>query len=92
LNIGGGTRLKIYEAMAACTPTVSTRVGAEGLVACDPTHIRIADSPGEFAQHCLALLNDDSARAPMIEAALDLVRRDFSWEQVAREFEALLER
>ena len=91
LKIGGGTRLKIYEAMAARTPTVSTHVGAEGLVASDPTHIRIADSPAEFAQHCLSLLSDDAERSPMIDAAYDLVWRSFSWERVARQFETLLQ-
>ena len=56
LRIGGGTRLKIYEAMAAKIPVVSTTIGAEGLSVNPPHDIRIADTPEHFAAHCLELL------------------------------------
>jgi len=45
LRIGGGTRLKIYEAMAAQIPVVSTTIGAEGLSVNPPQDIRLADTP-----------------------------------------------
>ena len=53
LRIGGGTRLKIYEAMAAKIPVVSTTIGAEGLTVNPPDDIRIADTPEAFAAQCL---------------------------------------
>ena len=56
LRIGGGTRLKIYEAMAAKVPVVSTTVGAEGLHVNPPHDIRIGDTPEDFAAQCLELL------------------------------------
>jgi polysaccharide biosynthesis protein PslH len=91
LRIGGGTRLKIYESMAARVPVVSTRVGAEGLEVTHPENIRLADSPGEFARQCLELLESDAERSRMSAAALQLVSSRFSSEQVARRFEQILE-
>src|SRR5262245_22551256 len=58
LRIGGGTRLKIYEAMAARIPVVSTTIGAEGLTAHPPEDIRIADTPPAFPEECPNLLKD----------------------------------
>lgn len=90
LRIGGGTRLKIYEAMAARVPIVSTAIGAEGLDIHPPHDIRIADSPEDFAAECLALLNDSAARAKMASTAFDLVSGNFGWDRVIRHFESLL--
>lgn len=92
LRIGGGTRLKIYEAMAARTATVSTRVGAEGIAAEHPVSIRLADEPAEFATECLALLEDANARGAVADSAWKMVDENYSWERVARQFEAILER
>jgi polysaccharide biosynthesis protein PslH len=92
LRIGGGTRLKIYESMAAKVATVSTAVGAEGLAYRDGADIRIADTPEAFAGACVNLLNDDSGRAAIAEAAWQMVSSRFSWEQVSREFEDILMR
>jgi glycosyltransferase involved in cell wall biosynthesis len=90
LRIGGGTRLKIYEAMAAKVPTISTTVGAEGLVARHPDEIRIADSPAEFAENCLELLSDAPTRARIANAGWDLVNSRFSWDEVTLDFEKQL--
>jgi glycosyltransferase involved in cell wall biosynthesis len=91
LRIGGGTRLKIYESMAARVPVVSTSVGAEGLEIHPPEDIRIADSPADFADACLELLSDPSLRRRQAAAAWEMVAANFSWEQVARCFERVLE-
>jgi len=91
LRVGGGTRLKIYEAMAAKVPVVSTGVGAEGLEFEPEENIRIADQPEEFARHCLELLESPFQRQRMAEAAWEMVARRFSWQQVARCFEKILE-
>jgi polysaccharide biosynthesis protein PslH len=90
LRVGGGTRLKIYEAMAAGVPVVSTTIGAEGLGARDGDTIRIADEPEQFAAACVALLDDAAERERLRDRALQMVTGQYSWEAVARAFEKLL--
>jgi glycosyltransferase involved in cell wall biosynthesis len=90
LRIGGGTRLKIYEAMAARIPVVSTSVGAEGLTIHPPDDIRIADTPENFAARCLELLDDAAERRRVAGAAWEMVNANFSWEHVARCFEKIM--
>lgn len=90
LRVGGGTRLKIFEAMAAGTPVVSTTIGAEGLPVQHGEEIRIADAPDRFAAECLRLLEDAEQRQRMSAAGLDLIHSKFSWEQVTRQFEQSL--
>jgi glycosyltransferase involved in cell wall biosynthesis len=91
LRIGGGTRLKIYEAMAAKIPVVSTTVGAEGLTVNPPDDIRIGDTPEEFAAQCLDLLDDVQARIRVATNAWEMVNANFSWDQVSRCFERVME-
>ncbi len=91
LRIGGGTRLKIYEAMAARIPVVSTRIGAEGLDVHPPDDIRIADEAAEFAGQCLELLESPAAREAVAARAREMVAANFSWETVAAQFADLLE-
>jgi glycosyltransferase involved in cell wall biosynthesis len=90
LRIGGGTRLKIYESMAAKSPVVSTTVGAEGLAYRNGEDIAIADTPQAFADACLDLLDNEEKRTTMADAAWQMVSSRFSWEQVSREFEDIL--
>ena len=90
LRIGGGTRLKIYEAMAAQVPVVSTTVGAEGLDVRDGENIVLADSPADFAERCVALLHDPDARRKQSQSAWEMVSACYSWEAVSRKFELLL--
>lgn len=91
LRIGGGTRLKIYEAMAAGTPVISTAIGAEGLDVMDGQTIALADSAGDFAKRCLDLVDDASARERMGTQAMTMVAERYSWKQVTRQFEKLLQ-
>ena len=91
LRIGSGTRIKIYEAMAAGTPVVSTTIGAEGLELNPGQDICIADDPAEFAARCVELLEDGDRRSRMAAAARQLVAERFSWERVARCVEHALE-
>ena len=90
LRIGGGTRLKIYEAMAAGVPVVSTAIGAEGLAVEDGRHISLADTPETFAARCLALLESRVQARTLVAEALSLVTDRFSWAQVGRHFESIL--
>jgi glycosyltransferase involved in cell wall biosynthesis len=90
LRIGGGTRLKIYESMAAGIPVVSTPIGAEGLDVSRGETILLAEDPQAFAACCLELLEDPGRRHALAEAALRHVTARYSWEQVSRRFEQLL--
>jgi polysaccharide biosynthesis protein PslH len=90
LRVGSGTRLKIYEAMAAGLPVVSTRIGAEGLPVTNGDDALLADTAQEFANGCLDLLGDAGVRERMAGRALELVSSRFSWDSVAREFEGIL--
>ena len=92
LRIGGGTRLKIYESMAARVPVVSTSIGAEGLAIHPPNDIRIADTAEEFAAQCLDLLENPQQRSAIADAAWTMVAERFSWESVAQQFEQILAR
>jgi glycosyltransferase involved in cell wall biosynthesis len=90
LHIGGGTRLKIYESMAAGTAVVSTTVGAEGLDVDPVENIRIADAPQAFADRCLELLEDPVTRARTAAAARYHVSTRYSWDIVAQRFVEIL--
>jgi glycosyltransferase involved in cell wall biosynthesis len=91
LHVGGGTRLKVYESMAAHVPVVSTTVGAEGLEVSSPENIRIADSAETFAEACLKLLEDPAERERQASAAVRLVRERFSWQKAADRFDEILQ-
>jgi len=90
LRIGGGTRLKIYEAMAAGTPVVSTTIGAEGLDIAPGENILIADEPEAFAEACVRLISDANERRRLADAAAQHVETKHSWEAAAVEFERAL--
>lgn len=89
LLVGGGTRLKIYEAMAMARATVSTTIGAEGLPVEPGTHFLQADTPERFADDVLRLLDDAALRQRIGQAADAFVRAHYSSETIARQFEAI---
>jgi glycosyltransferase involved in cell wall biosynthesis len=86
LRIGGGTRLKIYEAMAMECPVISTAVGAEGLPLRKDRDLLIADDPAALAAACAALLLDREKARDMALAAATLVRKQFGWRTAAQAF------
>lgn len=90
LRVGGGTRLKIYEAMAMERPVVSTTIGAEGLPIEQGRHALIADSGDAFASAVLALLQDPARATTMGRTAGEWVRRNYSWDRAADAFARLL--
>jgi sugar transferase (PEP-CTERM/EpsH1 system associated) len=87
LRIGGGTRLKIFEALAMAKPVVSTTIGAEGLPVVSGEHIVLADGAGDFAQAVVTLLRQPARRRELAEAGRALVKERFSWGRVATDFE-----
>jgi glycosyltransferase involved in cell wall biosynthesis len=89
LRIGGGTRLKIYEAMAAGKAIVSTPVGAEGLDVHHGQDIILAEHPKEFAEAVLMFLQDRDVRGRYERAAAELAAR-YDWAAVGAKFEEVL--
>jgi glycosyltransferase involved in cell wall biosynthesis len=90
LRIGGGTRLKIYEAMAAGKAVVSTSVGAEGLDVHDGRDIVLADEVPAFADAVCRLLSDEEARK-RLELAAPKLAASYDWSAVAARFESALQ-
>jgi polysaccharide biosynthesis protein PslH len=90
LRIGGGTRLKIFEAMSMAKAVVSTTIGAEGLPITHDRDIVIADEPARFADAVVRLIRDEDARRQIERAARQLVVQKYDWVAVARDFEAAL--
>lgn len=80
LRFGRGVKNKILEAMAMGVPVVGSRVAVMGLTVRDGVHVRLAESPSEFAAALVDLLRDGTERQTLAANALDLVRRDYRWE------------
>jgi len=91
IRIGGGTRLKIYEAMAMELPMVSTKIGAEGLPVEDGEEILLRDTPQEFADAVVKLLKDKSLAEKIGSQAAKTVREKFGWQTVSEQFAELCE-
>jgi sugar transferase (PEP-CTERM/EpsH1 system associated) len=89
LRIGGGTRLKIFEAMAMECALVSTTVGAEGLPLEHERDLLIADDDAQFAASVVRLLRDDAQAKALGRRGAALARRDFGWDRVAASFAAI---
>ena len=86
LRIGGGTRLKIFEAMAMSKAVVSTPVGAEGLPVQAGDNILLAEAPRDFADSVISILRDPEERKRMGASARVLVQENYSWPKVAENF------
>lgn len=91
LRIGGGSRLKILEAMAMKKPVLSTTVGAEGLEVRPGREIALADEPQAFAEAVLALLDAPDRRLRLAEEGYKLVHRRYRWDQLAERFHHYIE-
>jgi len=83
LRIGGGSRLKILEAMAMEKPVVSTSIGAEGLQVRHLDHIFITDGPENFAQGVLTCLDDVDLRNRLATQGRRWVENHHRWEDLA---------
>jgi glycosyltransferase involved in cell wall biosynthesis len=80
---GGGTRLKILDAMALGKAVVSTSIGCEGLRVKDGENILVADTPHDFAQAVRSVLENEDLRRRVEAAARTLVEAEYSWERIA---------
>jgi glycosyltransferase involved in cell wall biosynthesis len=91
LRIGGGTRLKIYEAMAMGKALVSTSIGAEGLSFQNGRDLLLADDASSFADAVLLLVRDAQMRRRFEQAAVQLAAQ-FDWSVVSGQFAEVLQR
>ncbi len=85
LRAGGGTRLKILEAMALGRPVVSTTIGCEGLDVVDGQHLLIADKPDKFAKHIIRLLTEKALYDRIVDQARKLVVERYDWDAIAEQ-------
>ena len=79
---GGGTRLKILDALAMGMPVLATTFAASGLSLHDGQHLLIADTPGTFVERTMQLLSDSPLRLRLARGAIDVVRRTYSWDTI----------
>ena len=89
LRIGGGTRLKVLEAMAMGKAVLSTSLGCEGLDVTPGRDIILADTPEDFALKAAALLNDPPTRKVMGRRARKLVEERYDWRTIIPRFDAV---
>jgi glycosyltransferase involved in cell wall biosynthesis len=84
IRVAGGTRLKILEAMSMRQSIVSTTIGAEGIKHTNGKDILLADTPEDFAQKTILLLNDPIYRDRLAEAGRELVCRLYDWDIIGQ--------
>ena len=89
LRIGGGTRLKVLEAMAMGLPVVSTHLGCDGFPFVDDREASLADDPPAFAEAVLALLADPARAGAMARAARAYVTAHYGWDSILSELARL---
>lgn len=82
LRVGGGTRLKVLDAMASGKAIVSTSIGCEGLDVVPGEHLRVADTAEEFARVTVGLLGDAEARRRLGAGARARVAERYGWSAV----------
>lgn len=87
---GGGTRLKILEAFAACRPVVSTAKGAEGINAQDGEHLLIRDEVADLVAGISQIWQDKALAQKLTSSAYDLVQAEYSWTAVGRKLDGAI--
>jgi len=84
LRMGGGTRLKIFEAMAMKKPVVTTSIGCEGIDVRNGESALIADEPQAFAQAIVQLIQSADLRQRLIENGYELVKSEYEWSVIGQ--------
>jgi polysaccharide biosynthesis protein PslH len=88
LRIGGGSRLKILEALAAGKAVISTSIGAEGLELTAGEHFQLADTPSQFARRTAALISSEEERRRLGENGRRFVSKHYGWDGIAAKLES----
>jgi len=91
LRAGGGTRLKILEAMSLGRAVVSTTIGCEGIDAEDGKNILIADDARVFAEKVVQLIRNDELRRDVVKNGRQLVVEKYDWDSIAQKYLDLLD-
>jgi len=91
LRVGGGTRLKVLDAMAMGKAVVSTSIGCEGLEVSSGENILVVDAPGVFAEKTVELLRSEEKRSDLGRAARGLVESKYGWETIGRVMQDIYE-
>jgi polysaccharide biosynthesis protein PslH len=91
IRFGGGTRLKVVEAMAMGRPVVSTSLGCEGIDAVPGEHLLLADSPRDFADAVTRLLADPALAGALAARGRALVEARYDWSRLAGRLEAVVQ-
>jgi sugar transferase (PEP-CTERM/EpsH1 system associated) len=89
IRMGGGTRLKVVEALAMGKAIVSTSIGCEGIAVRNDVHLTISDDPDEFATRILELLEDPTRREQLGLAGRALIEARYSWDAACEGLDAL---
>lgn len=89
---GGGTRVKILDALAMSKPIVSTTMGCEGIAVTPETDVLIADTPDAFVKQIARLHTDAGLRASLSRAARKLAIERYSWPVIGRELGGIYHR
>ncbi len=84
LRAGGGTRIKILEAMAYGRPVISTSLGCEGLDVVSGEHLLVADTPAAFSERVVEALKDKGLRERLSRTARALVESRYDWSTMAQ--------
>ena len=82
IRYGSGTRLKVLEAFAHAKPTLSTRVGAEGIDARDGEHLLLRDGASELAEAVVELLRDDGRARELGRRGRELAEERYAWPRI----------
>lgn len=84
IRVGGGTRLKILDALAMGMPLVGTTFACSGISVQDEKHVLLADTPEAFVNQILRVLADPALRANLATQGRDLVCQNYSWPVVGK--------
>jgi glycosyltransferase involved in cell wall biosynthesis len=91
IRIGGGQRMKIFEAMAIGTPVISTSKGIEGINAQNGENVLISDDPHSFALMIIKLLKEREERDRLSRNARLLMESEYRWERILPQFKKIVE-
>lgn len=91
LRVGGGSRLKILEALALGTPVISTTKGAEGLALTPGADLLIGDGPDGFAAATLRLLGDANLRASLSRQGKETVTERYDWQGIGQKLRSFVD-
>ena len=89
LRMGGGTRLKVLEAMAMKKPIVTTTIGCEGIDVRHGESVLVADSPRQFADAVVSLFQDRSLRDRLTRNGYELVRQRYDWSVIGDQVDSI---